>query len=221
MSDPLQSRRTARFYTGARRVTVLIGKLPNGGRVPGGPYTIVQIVVGSLTLLLGWNTRQIWGGAFGSPLTQLVALAAAAVAATWFSGKIPSTKRKIPDLMLDTFTAVVAPSTGTYKGSPIRLAVPHFVAGTVLLKVVPEADTAAPLVETLQRVAVAQPTEQQSVTVAAPSTAVVTLSDAPEPGDVDAAEETLPDNVIPLLPRKTYNTGLDRLLDQARRKDSN
>lgn len=220
MSDPLQSRRAARFYTSARRVPVLIGKLPNGGRVWGGPYSIIQIVVGSLTLLVGWNTRAIWGGAFGSPITQLVALAAAAAAATWFSGKIPSTKRKIPDLMMDTFTAVVAPSTGTYKDAPIRLAPPHYVGGTVLLRVLPEADAAAPLVETLQRAASAEPVERRALPVVTTPAEVVTPA-MPEARDPELAEEPLPDNVIPLLPRKTYNTGLDRLLDQARRKDSN
>ncbi|MFI5986788.1 hypothetical protein ACIBEA_38745 [Streptomyces sp. NPDC051555] len=47
-------------YTRARRHPLVIGKLPGAGRLPGGPYTITQIVTMAGTFLLLVLTRQLW-----------------------------------------------------------------------------------------------------------------------------------------------------------------
>ncbi|MCG7524034.1 conjugal transfer protein [Streptomyces sp. OfavH-34-F] len=47
-------------YTRARRHPLVIGKLPGAGRLPGGPYTITQIVTMVAAFLLLVITRQLW-----------------------------------------------------------------------------------------------------------------------------------------------------------------
>jgi hypothetical protein len=47
-------------YTRARKHPLVIGKLPGAGRVPGGPYTITQIVTMVAVFLLLVLTRQLW-----------------------------------------------------------------------------------------------------------------------------------------------------------------
>ena len=113
MSSTTDGERVARFFTSARNVSIRLGKWPGGGRIPGGPYTITQILIGSATLVVGWWSRPFWGPSVGSFIVQLATLAIAAVGATWLSGRIPSTRRKIPSLTLDAFSAVTASSYGT------------------------------------------------------------------------------------------------------------
>ena len=207
MSTEQNAPQTARFFTGARRISIRFGKLPNGGRIPGGPYTLVQVAVGSVVLLAGWWTKPIWGPSVGTPLTQILALGVCAAAALWGSGKIPSTRRKIPDLLLDTLSAVTVPGTGRYKDQPVKLTPPRYYGGTVLMLAEP-GELAVPAQATVQLSAIAVDTRTE------PTPEIHAAAEIPE-------LDELPANVIPLRPRTNYATGLDRLLDQARRKDNN
>ncbi|MBV9022734.1 MAG: hypothetical protein JO362_02735 [Streptomycetaceae bacterium] len=47
-------------YTRARKHPLVIGKLPGAGRLPGGPYTITQVVTMVVVFLLLVITRQLW-----------------------------------------------------------------------------------------------------------------------------------------------------------------
>lgn len=50
------------WYTRARRIPRLIGKLPGSERgLPFGPYTITQIVGGGITFVVLTNTTKLWG----------------------------------------------------------------------------------------------------------------------------------------------------------------
>lgn len=203
----MSTEQTARFFTSARRINIRFGKLPNGGRLPGGPYTLVQVAVGSLVLFVGWWTKPIWGPSVGSPLTQILALAVCAAAALWGSGKIPSTRRKIPDLLLGALSAVTVPGAGRYKDQSMKLTPPRYYGGTVLMLATPDelvtpAQSAVELHAPAPDVAVHTRTE--------PIPEIHAAVEIPEPDE-------LPTNVIPLRPRAHYATGLDRLLDQARK----
>jgi hypothetical protein len=134
MSTAPEERETARMYTGGRRINILFGKLPNGGRIPGGPYTGTQLAAGGVVLVVGWMTMSLWGPMVGPPLVRIAALLFAFGLATFFSGKIPATKRKLPDLALDGFNAATAASFGTYRGKSIRVPAPHQATGTVLMQ---------------------------------------------------------------------------------------
>ena len=41
---------TGRFYSSIRRIPTTLYRLPDGTRVPGGPYTLVQGVGGAITV---------------------------------------------------------------------------------------------------------------------------------------------------------------------------
>lgn len=198
--SPNEDRRAARFFTSARRVNIMVGKWPNGGRIPGGPYTPVQMLIGSVVLVVGKWTLPYWGGLLGSsPLVQFIGLIIIAAGATWGSGKIPSTRRKLTDLSLDAVNAATVSSAGKYRGAGIRLQPPRIFTGTVLFRL-----------DELEQ----EPAEQIAPqTAAAPVTAPTVELPEQEPAEA----EPLPDNVIPFKPR-AFASGLDRLLEQARKE---
>lgn len=198
----------ARFYTAARRIPVLIGKI-NGARIPGGPYTLTQIVVGGIVLWIGYKTAGLWGAGL-YPLVRMTVLAGVAFGSTWATGKIPSTRRRLMDLASDFGTALSLPDLGTYQGRRISIARPHRVDGTVLMQLEPGVQIVTAAVVTAPA-AVAEPT---APAVALPAPAAVEAETEAAP----PTEAELPSNVIPL--RRSYATGVERLLEQARRKES-
>ena len=68
MSDPTGSapggaesnRLVGHCYTKARRFPLVIGKLPGGGRIPGGPYSLHQIGAMVLAAIVLKQTSAIW-----------------------------------------------------------------------------------------------------------------------------------------------------------------
>lgn len=52
--------RAPKWFTAARKFPQLIGRTPDGTQLPGGPYTITQLVVGGIVALLLWNTTGVW-----------------------------------------------------------------------------------------------------------------------------------------------------------------
>lgn len=203
MAD-IEERDTARNFTNAKRITILFGKWPNGGRIPGGPYTGVQLVFGGVFLLVGWWTRPIWGPATGWPaLIQIAGLILFTLGATILCGRIPATRRKLPDLVMDGFTAAAAPTFGKYQGRQLRLHPPRTYTGTVLMDL-----------GMLPEVAAAE-------AVAADAVATETTPTAPAPGAV-VIPEPAPNtsNVIPFPSRTPATSGVQHLLELARQKDA-
>lgn len=179
----------SRFFTRTRRIPIYVGKLPGGTRLPFGPYRVEQLAVGSIVLVVGFQTMRYWGPLVGSgALIQIVVLVIVSLGLTIVSGKLPSTRRKLPSLALDAATAVTVASTGTYRGRPITLRPPHHVAGKVAI---------ATTVPTITAAYVPPPA------VVAEPIQVVEKTPAPQPVTV-----------------RGFATGLDRLLEQARREES-
>ena len=59
-----------KWYTRARKFPTLIGKTPDGTRLPGGPYTITQVLVGgALAVLLA--SPPWWWTRFFDPMTNV------------------------------------------------------------------------------------------------------------------------------------------------------
>lgn len=79
--------RSAKWFTSARKFPQLIGRTPDGSRLPGGPYTITQVVVAGVTGVLLWNTTWLWAR-FGLA-GNLVVGPSLLFAAVWAAGKIP------------------------------------------------------------------------------------------------------------------------------------
>ena len=191
MSMPVDEQpRIARFFTSIRRIPILIGKAGNS-RIPGGPYTPFQFLVGAVVLVVGYNTMPLWGPLVGKfPLVRLIALAVISVFALWASGLLPTTRRKIHNLAFDAVGATLVPAAGKLNGRPVKLPAPHRTTGGVLI----DADEFEDLDADLDTGA---------------------LEDAPAPVLPDS-----PTPSAPAVPAAGFASGLDRLLEQARTKES-
>lgn len=191
--------RTARFYTTIRRIPLLIGKAGNT-QLPGGPYTPAQFGVGLIVLVVGYQTMPLWGPMVGRfPLVRLIALLIATVFIVWASGQLPTSKRQLHNLAIDGFGAVVAPAAGKLNGRAVRLTAPHLVGGVVLIG-------ADPLDEHL-------PAESPGL-APAPVVASTPLPSVPAaPTSLVASRRATPTP-------PAFASGLDRLLEQARTKES-
>lgn len=217
----------ARFFTRARRIPMLLGKLPGGGKIPGGPYTLPQISFGVVVFVVGWWTKPIWGPPVGAPLIQTLALLLVCAGVVFVSGKIPTTRRKLSDLALSALTAVHAPATGRYDGYAVRLATPHQITGSTAICFDDDELTTERGQGRTVRVVAAAPKRAEAVK--RPRSVVTPAPVMPElipsaAASADAALEVpdtqdLPENVIPLRPRRA-RTGLEHLLEQAHNKES-
>lgn len=96
MSAAAQSNaRVMRSYTRALRIGVLIGKMRDGTRIPGGPYTVTQAVTAMVIIVVSYVTRGLWSGllpatgTISSELLSYPAILAFGAAGAWVAGKIP------------------------------------------------------------------------------------------------------------------------------------
>lgn len=107
----------ARFYTRSRRFPKMIGRMNDGSRIPGGPYTLTQVGVGGAVLLVMLVTRGLlWST--GEILLDLLVTAGVAFAATWLVGRIPMTRRNLLFAFLDGAAAMFKPFGGSTRGRP-------------------------------------------------------------------------------------------------------
>jgi len=207
MTDTTRPVHVARFFTIARKFPILIGKLPNGGRIWGGPYTMGQAVIGMTALIVGWNTRSWWSTQ--SIVGDLGILVAVAATSVFLARKIPSTRRNAANVLIDAQVAITVPAAGRYRGKPIRIRKPHLVAGKTIAMLLPgepsvahlPATTSAPRAASTPVVVVQIPLVEE--TPAVPSQLV---------------EQPLPANVIPI--RSRHVSSVERLLEQARQKET-
>jgi hypothetical protein len=107
-----------RSYTRARRSPLVIGKLPGAGRLPGGPYTITQIVTMVLVFVVLIITKAIWAH-FGPGNVLVVVVVpwglAFALRYARMDGRDPARA------LLGVFTYASTPRTGRLAGRPVRL----------------------------------------------------------------------------------------------------
>lgn len=192
MSDEKQQSEVARFYTRSRKFPRLIGRLHDGTKIPGGPYTVTQGVVAAVLLALGLVTRGIWGT--GTILVDIPIVLIAAWGGAWGAGRLPTTRRNFGSILLGIFGAMFRPSAGKYQEQTVKLRPPHFAAGTTVISGVTATSTTKN-----ELTARPQP-------IAAPVPAAVEEPLAP-------AAELVPAGSTPA---RTPVTGVERLLAQAR-----
>lgn len=76
-----------KWYTRARRFPQMIGRTPDGTRIPGGPYTYTQVGVAVAVAILLSRTTWLW--ARGSLLLNAALFLTICVAALFLTGKLP------------------------------------------------------------------------------------------------------------------------------------
>lgn len=108
-----------RFYTRARKIPVMLGKLGDF-KIPFGPYTLTQGVVFVAAVGIGKETMWLWALGWMPILAWLVLIAVAAVCAVG-AGRIPFKGRNPLMLVAGVIGYGTAPSWGTQGGSHIAL----------------------------------------------------------------------------------------------------
>ena len=121
----------ARFYTRSRRFPKMIGRMTDGSRIPGGPYTLTQVGFGGVALMVLLLTRTLWST--GAVLLDLALVAGVAWGVTWVVGLLPMTRRNLVLAFVDAAAAMLKPHGGRYQERPIRLTRPHQAIGAALM----------------------------------------------------------------------------------------
>jgi hypothetical protein len=162
----------ARFYTRSRRFPKVLGRLHDGTKIPGGPYTLTQALVGVVVGAIALTTRAQWGT--GTILVDVPLALGITWAAAWGAGRIPATRRNLLGVVIGGLSAMMRPFEGKYREKTLRWRPPHFAAGTA------EISSAAPARE--------QP--QAPARTAAIAKAVPVIS-IPAPRPITAVERLL------------------------------
>ncbi len=119
----------ARFYTAARRFPQLIGRTPDGTKLPFGPYTVVQMAVGGVALVVLWNTTGLWAR-FGL-IANIVVAISLLFAAVWSAGRLPPGLRN-PLVIVGGWLKAAERSLGSGRAvALVRLPKPRVAGGQV------------------------------------------------------------------------------------------
>ncbi|MFF4534038.1 hypothetical protein ACFY1P_32815 [Streptomyces sp. NPDC001407] len=119
-------------YTRARKHPLVIGKLPGAGRLPGGPYTITQVMTMVIAFGLLVMTRDLWArfGAMNFVLMVVVPWGLAWVLRyARLDGRDPA--RAVRSLFIYSST----PAQGRLAGRPQRVARPRLASATCTVRV--------------------------------------------------------------------------------------
>lgn len=134
---------TAKFYTKARRIPMLVGKLPSGGRIWGGPYTITQVGAGAVVAFALWKTAPLWAQLGG--FMNIVVAVGVVVGTVWATGKLPSSGRNPVAFVMDAMNLTSSP--GRLAGGHVALPKPRLMTHRVMV-VLPQPPTSgAPYAE--------------------------------------------------------------------------
>ena len=113
-----QNQDVVKWYTHARRFPTLIGRTHDGKRIPGGPYTPTQLIVGAVLAWTASKATSIWAH-FGRA-TNIVLVVVVVGGVTLALGKVPLGTRNPLRVIFGALRAYSVPSAGRYRGSPAK-----------------------------------------------------------------------------------------------------
>lgn len=108
-----------RFYTGARKFPFFVGKLGDF-RLPGGPYTLTQMLTAAAVIAVGKWSIGVWGSHM-RPLVAWVVLLVIGVGAGVLVGRIPFGGRNPLLIAWGIVGYFDAPAWGTRRGREVRI----------------------------------------------------------------------------------------------------
>lgn len=120
-----------KWFTVARRFPQLIGRTPDGTRIPGGPYTVTQALGGIAVVVVGYMSMGVWAH-FGG-LGNFAVLFAVAGGAVFGLGRIPLGARNPFAIGVGVVRAVSAPKLGRVRGRSVRIRRPHTVTHRMIV----------------------------------------------------------------------------------------
>ncbi|MFJ8015026.1 hypothetical protein [Streptomyces sp. NPDC096339] len=119
-------------YTRARKHPLVIGKLPGAGRLPGGPYTITQVMTMVVTFGALVMTKDVWAhfGAFNFIVMAVLPWGLAwALRYARLDGRDPAKAAR------SLFVYSSTPAQGRLAGTPQRPTRPRLVSGSCTVRV--------------------------------------------------------------------------------------
>ena len=126
------SRSVVKKFTKARNFPQLIGKAPDGKKIPGGPYTLTQFVGAGVVGGLLWLTSSIW--ARGGTITNVAIFLGLTGGTLWALGRLPQGARSPVSVIRGIARAVTGSmAPAKINGAPVRSTRPHAVRGTVII----------------------------------------------------------------------------------------
>lgn len=118
----------AGFYTRSRKFPKMIGRMTDGTRIWGGPYTLTQVGIGGVVLLILLITRTyLWTTGF--VLFDMLLAGGVSWCVIKIVGYIPTFKRNLVSVLVDALAAMFKPRGGMYLGRVVKLARPHQAVG--------------------------------------------------------------------------------------------
>ena len=113
---------TGRFYSSIRRIPTTLHRLPDGTRLWGGPYTLVQGAGAAAVLALLWSFRGVWGTQ--TLIVDVVISLGWAAAAVWALRYAPDNIHELIMLFTGAINAWSKPKNGQYEGVKFELTRP-------------------------------------------------------------------------------------------------
>lgn len=112
-----------KFFTRAMKIPLMVGRLIDGTRLWGGPYTVPQIVAGFIALLVLWQAFA-WFFSTGLIFTDAILVIFGAWGVAFLVGRLPESRRNLFNLMTSMASATATSKTGFYRGAPFKIQQP-------------------------------------------------------------------------------------------------
>lgn len=112
-----------KFFTRAMKIPLMVGRLIDGTRLWGGPYTIPQLVAGFIALLVLWQAFA-WFFSTGLIFTDAILVGFGAWGVAYLTGRLPESRRNMLNVITSAASATTTSKTGFYRGSPFKIQQP-------------------------------------------------------------------------------------------------
>lgn len=112
-----------KFFTRAMKIPLMVGRLIDGTRLWGGPYTLPQIVAGFIALLVLWQAFA-WFFSTGFILTDAAMVILGAWGVAFLVGRLPESRRNMLNVITSAASATTTSKTGLYRGTPFKIQQP-------------------------------------------------------------------------------------------------
>lgn len=112
-----------KFFTRAMKIPMMVGRLIDGTRLWGGPYTVPQLIAGFIALLVLWQAFA-WFFSTGFILTDAILVIFGAWGVAYMTGRLPESRRNLFNVMTSAASATTASKTGLYRGVPFKIQQP-------------------------------------------------------------------------------------------------
>ena len=142
-----------KWYTRARKFPQLIGRTPDGTRIPGGPYTYTQVAAGVVTAVVLAQTTWLW--AHGGLILNATIFIGATIGAVFAAGKLTPGMRN--PIVLASGALNLMSSGYRLDGTAIRNPKPNTATAAGPVTVFIPAPPLAPITAPVEPVAVPAP----------------------------------------------------------------